>query len=74
VDSFGHVYVVDAMMHGMQLFTRQGELLLSVGNQGQGAGEFWLPNGIYITKDNTIYVADAYNKRVQVFRYIGPGE
>jgi sugar lactone lactonase YvrE len=65
---------VDAMMHGMQLFNRQGELLLSVGNQGQDAGEFWLPSGICITKDNTIYVADAYNKRVQVFRYIGPEE
>jgi hypothetical protein len=46
-------------------------LLLSIGNQGQGEGEFWLPAGMFITPDNTIFVADSYNKRIQVFRYIG---
>jgi sugar lactone lactonase YvrE len=33
-----------------------------------------LPNGIFISGDNTIYVADSRNKRVQVFRYVGPEE
>ena len=56
----------------MQIFSREGELLLALGQQGQGQGEFWLPNGIFITADDTIFVADSYNKRVQVFRYLGP--
>ena len=71
-DHFGHVYVVDALMHAMQIFNREGELLLAIGEQGQGEGQFWLPNGIFVTHDNTIFVADSYNKRVQVFRYVGP--
>jgi sugar lactone lactonase YvrE len=71
VDTFGHVYVIDALFHAMQVFDRDGRWLLSVGRQGQGPGEFWLPNGIFVTADNTIFVADSYNKRVQVFRYVG---
>ena len=71
-DSHGHVYVIDALMHMLQIFDGQGELLLAVGGQGQGDGQFWLPNGIFITPDNMIFVADSYNKRVQVFRYVGP--
>jgi sugar lactone lactonase YvrE len=47
-------------------------LLLAIGRRGQGPGEFWLPNGIHVSRDNTIYVADSYNRRVQVFRYVGP--
>jgi hypothetical protein len=56
----------------MQVFDARGSLLLSIGQRGHGAGEFWLPNGIFITGDITIFVADSYNKRVQVFRYVGP--
>jgi DNA-binding beta-propeller fold protein YncE len=40
--------------------------------QGHSKGEFWLPNGVFVTPDTMIFVADSYNKRVQVFRYIGP--
>jgi sugar lactone lactonase YvrE len=70
-DSFGHVYVIDALFHSVQIFDRRGVLLLSIGGRGHGEGQFWLPNGIFISADNTIFVADSYNKRVQVFRYIG---
>jgi NHL repeat len=34
-------------------------------------GEFWLPAGIAIGADNRIAVADSYNCRVQIFRYLG---
>jgi sugar lactone lactonase YvrE len=71
-DSLGHIYVVDALMHAVQVYNREGELLMAFARQGQGQGEFWLPNGIYVSSNDTIYVADSYNKRVQVFRYIGP--
>ncbi|MBZ5606349.1 MAG: 6-bladed beta-propeller, partial [Acidobacteriia bacterium] len=33
------------------------------------AGQFQLPSGISIDDRNIIYVADSYNRRVQVFRY-----
>jgi DNA-binding beta-propeller fold protein YncE len=71
-DRYGHVYVVDALFHGMQIFDATGRLLLPVGERGHERGEFWLPTGIFIDQDDdTIYVADAYNQRVQVLRYIG---
>jgi len=30
-----------------------------------------LPNGVVIAPDNTIYIADGYNRRVQIFKYLG---
>ena len=64
-------YVLDGMHHAMQIFDRRGQLLLAIGQQGRGEGEFWLPGGVFVTRDNLIFVADAYNGRVQVFRYTG---
>ena len=48
-----------------------GQFLLDMGEQGAAVGQFWLPTGIYINALNRIYVADSYNSRIQVFRYIG---
>ncbi len=72
-DRHGHIYVVDALFHAFQIFDQAGRLLLPVGERGQDRGEFWLPTGIYIdTRDgDTIYVADSYNRRIQVLRYVG---
>lgn len=72
-DRYGHVYVVDALFHAFQIFDATGRLLLAVGERGQGRGEFWLPTGIFIDHDDgdMIYIADSYNRRIQMFRYIG---
>jgi len=71
VDSRGQLYVVDALFDVVQVFGAPGPLLFTFGARGAGAGQFSLPGGIYIGGD-TIYVADAYNHRVQVFRRL-PG-
>jgi DNA-binding beta-propeller fold protein YncE len=73
VDRYGHIYVADALLHAVQIFDEAGRLLLPVGEQGQQPGEFWLPTGLFIDRDDhdTIYVADSFNQRVQVLRYIG---
>jgi sugar lactone lactonase YvrE len=72
-DRNGHVYVVDALFHAFQIFDTAGRLLLPVGERGQERGQFWLPTGIFIDHDDgdLIYIADSYNQRIQVFRYIG---
>ncbi|MFI4979262.1 MAG: 6-bladed beta-propeller [Nevskiales bacterium] len=76
-DRYGHVYVVDALFHAFQIFDAAGRLLLAVGERGQQRGEFWLPTGIFIDQEgegedrDTIYIADSYNQRIQVLRYIG---
>jgi hypothetical protein len=73
VDSYGHIYIVDALFHAFQIFDAAGRLLLPVGTRGQERGEFWLPTGIFIDRDDgdTIYIADSYNQRIQVLRYVG---
>ena len=71
VDSAGHVYVVDAVFNNVQVFNDQGRLLLDWGEAGSGPGQFGLPNGIAINSRNEIFVADAYNHRLQMFRYTG---
>jgi hypothetical protein len=53
------------------VFDPDGRLLLDVGRPGSEPGEFWLPNGIAIGRDNRIFVADAYNSRIQVLKYVG---
>ena len=69
VDSDGHVYVVEGLHDTVQIFGDDGRFLLAFGESGAGDGQFWLPAGIAI-HDDFIYVADAANRRVQVFKYL----
>lgn len=70
IDRDGHVYVVDALFDAVQIFDTEGRYLLGFGTRGVQPGQFWLPSGLTISGDR-IYVADSYNRRVQVFRYLG---
>lgn len=69
VDSDGHIYVVEGVADVVQVFDGMGRFLLAFGGSGSGAGQLWLPSGIAIAND-VIYVADAANRRVQVFEYL----
>ena len=44
---------------------------MNFGVAGHQDGEFWLPTGMAIDEDDYIYVADSYNRRVSVYRYVG---
>jgi predicted CXXCH cytochrome family protein len=65
---------VDAHFEAVQIFDADGTLLLDFGAEGRGPGGFWLPAGIFIDRRNRIWIADTYNKRVQVFDYIPEGK
>lgn len=69
-DRYGNIYVVDSIKDMVKIFNREGMLLIFFGGQGQNYGQLYLPSGIFI-RDDYIYVADTYNGRVQVFRYLG---
>ena len=43
---------------------------MAFGEEGRGLGEFWLPAGIAIDTEDRIWVADAGNRRIQVFAYM----
>jgi hypothetical protein len=61
---------VDSQWGVVQIFNRKGELLYYFGSPGTHAGEFQLPSGLYIDRDDRVFVVDSYNRRVQVFHYL----
>jgi DNA-binding beta-propeller fold protein YncE len=69
-DSDGNIYVVDALFDAVQVFARDGTLLLGFGERGTRAGRLWLPSGMFIDAKDAIYVADAYNQRISVFERV----
>ena len=68
-DPDGHIYVADARANWLQIFSPAGELLLVLGSGGDTPGAFNMPAGLAFV-DNTLYVADSFNRRIQVFRYL----
>ncbi|MBD3183382.1 hypothetical protein GF312_13880 [Candidatus Poribacteria bacterium] len=68
VSPSGHIYVSDGYgNHNVHKFSSHGELLLSWGVEGEDAGEFALPHGVFVDKNNQVYVADRENHRIQRF-------
>lgn len=73
VDSDSHIYVVDNLFDNFQVFDQSGQILLAVGSAGQEPGQFWSPAGIDI-KNDTIFIADTFNNRIQILHYLGDEE
>lgn len=48
------------------LYTKDGANWISFGKEGKAEGDFYYPTDVQITEDK-IWVADAYNNRIQVF-------
>ena len=44
------------------------------GEMGNKPGLFWLPAGMDIDSNNNIYVADQYNRRINVYKFLGSGD
>ncbi len=72
----GEIFVTDGYGNArVHKFSPDGQLLLSWGEPGSGAGQFHVPHGIAIDRDGTVFVADRENSRLQLFsqdgRYLG---
>ena len=66
--SDGSIYVSDGYGNArVHKFSPEGELLLSWGEPGSGPGQFNVPHGIAIDKQDKVYVADRENSRIQIF-------
>lgn len=76
VDSEDHIYATDGRLHNVTIFDKEGNSLLVIGGQFSisrgniARGGFQIPQGISIDKNDRIYVADSFNRRVQVFQYL----
>ena len=69
VDAEGNIYVVDQGNNRIQMFSSSGTYLTQWGSIGDDDGQFTLPTRIAIDlEDNSIYVTDTGNDRVQKFQ------
>lgn len=64
----GSFYVSDGYGNSRVVkFSSAGKYIKSWGSYGDMPGQFRIPHGIAIDKNNTIYVADRQNNRIQLF-------
>ena len=65
------VFVADRVSHRVQVFTKVGAYVRTIGGNGQGDGNDQLrdPSGVAVEsgKDGHVYVVDSQNDRVNVF-------
>lgn len=76
VSPTGLVVVTDSMAKRFVIFNTRGDYLLTVGGRQRfekgsiSPGGFYLPTGIDIDRDSTIWVVDALNRVVQQFQHL----
>lgn len=63
VDRESNLYVVDAAFENVQIFNKEGKLLMFFGGPYQGAGDMWLPAKVIIDYDNVEYFQKYIDKR-----------
>jgi len=67
-DAAGNIYVADGYGNArVAKFDKNGKFIKSWGSKGSGQGQFNSVRGIAIDAQGSVYVADAGNKRIQVF-------
>jgi uncharacterized protein (TIGR03663 family) len=67
----GRIVVADTRSHRIQVFDATGQHLMSIGERGQGPGQFNEPWGVAVDASGNVYVADTWNHRVQKFDATG---
>lgn len=68
IDSRGIIHVVSNLTHFVYGFDSEGKQVFTFGGNGESLTQFSLPNGLYITEDDTVYITDSANQRVAVYK------
>jgi len=55
-DDKGNIYVLDAQLNEVMIFSSQGEYIQSIGREGEGPGEFRRPADLFLTPDGNVAV------------------
>lgn len=56
IDEHGNVYLLDAQLSEVKIFTAKGEFVRTIGREGEGPGEFRRPARMFFTEDGNIGV------------------
>jgi len=73
IDSIGNIYVTDSQNSRIQKFTSNGTFVKKWGSEGTGDGEFGSSGSskiilsIAVDSNDSIYVSDTFNHRIQKF-------
>ena len=70
VDSDGHIWVADGMQDRVQVFNREGQLLIALADMGCFPGQFQGLVGITIDKNNRVFTTEIFPGRAQQFLYV----
>ena len=68
MDSSNYLYVVDILNSKIKIFNQKGYAFGDIAHFGLQAGELIRPNGISIDEQDVVYVSDAYQGTVSVFK------
>jgi len=71
LDKNDNVYIVDSALHCIKVFDSGGRFIREIGRRGQGPGDTLAPSHIAIAPDDTIWVLEYGNRRIQVFSETG---
>jgi sugar lactone lactonase YvrE len=64
----GIIYVMDYMRHTLLIYDSSGNFMNEFGGEGWEPGWFTYPKDICVDTQGRLFVADAFNKRVQIFK------
>ena len=67
-DSQGNIYVLDSGNHRIQKFSPDGMYLATIGQQGQGPGEFQYPQSLTLDSKGYLYISDMGNRKIHVLK------
>lgn len=66
-DVHDHLWI-SAVCGRIQRFSKSGEFLGGIGQQGDQPGQFYAPHGVALDSSGALYVVDAFNHRIQKLR------
>ncbi len=67
-DSQGNIYILDSGNHRIQKFSPDGKYLTTIGQQGQGPGEFQYPQSLSLDSEGNLYISDMGNRKIHVLK------
>lgn len=66
LDAQGNLHVLDTGNHRIQKFSPDGTYLATIGQQGQGPGEFNYPGSLDIDSEGNLIVASHFIQKIQI--------